>query len=116
MSFWRGTTDVHGHVKAGAQVVAAALLAQARSSQAPSSPSTTPTTPEQALEQVHRMLPGLGDPTPVVLDGSDAAVGQTIGQLQLRSVALVGSHGAIDAATAVLTTRPPTVLLGDETG
>ncbi len=115
MSFWRGTTDVHGHVKAGAQVVAAALLAQARS-QAPSTTPTTPTTPEQALEQVHRMLPGLGDPTPVVLDGSDAAVGQTIGQLQLRSVALVGSHGAIDAATAVLTTRPPTVLLGDETG
>jgi len=148
VSFWRGTTDLHGHVRAGAQVVAAALLAQARSSQAPSSPSpsTTPTTPVQALEEVHRMLPGLGDPTPVVLGPGDAAVGQTLGQLQLRSVtgatilaitrdgqellepsstetlragdtlALVGSHGAIDAATAVLTTPPTTIPPGDEPG
>jgi CPA2 family monovalent cation:H+ antiporter-2 len=150
VSFWRGTTDLHGHVKAGAQVVAAALLAQARSSRAPSSSSSSSsspssrssspsTTPVQALEEVTRLLPGLGDPTPIVLDVGDAAVGQTLGQLQLRSVtgasvlaitrdgqellepsstetlrvgdtlALVGSHGAVDAATAVLTTPPTTV-------
>jgi CPA2 family monovalent cation:H+ antiporter-2 len=144
VSFWRGTTDLHGHVRAGAQVVAAALLAQARTSQAPAPTTPSPTTPAEALEQVQRLLPGLGDPTPVVLGAGDAAVGQTLGQLHLRSVtgatvlaitrdghellepsltetlrvgdtlALVGSHGAIDAATAVLTT-PPTTLPPNDT-
>jgi CPA2 family monovalent cation:H+ antiporter-2 len=144
VSFWRGTTDLHGHVRAGAQVVAAALLAQARTSQAPAPTTPSPTTPAEALEQVQRLLPGLGDPTPVVLGAGDAAVGQTLGQLHLRSVtgatvlaitrdghellepsltetlrvgdtlALVGAHGAIDAATAVLTT-PPTTLPPNDT-
>jgi CPA2 family monovalent cation:H+ antiporter-2 len=97
------------------------------------------TTPVQTLEEVTRLLPSLGDPTPIVLTMGDAAVGQTLGQLQLRGVtgasvlaitrdgqellepssteklrvgdtlALVGSHGAVDAATAVLTTPPTTV-------
>jgi CPA2 family monovalent cation:H+ antiporter-2 len=149
VSFWRGTTDLHGHVQAGAQVVAAALLAQARSAQTSSpspSPSPSASSLAEALEQVQRLLPGIGDPTPVVLGAGDAAVGQTLGELQLRSVtgatvlaitragqellepastealqagdtlALVGSHGAIDAAIAVLTTPSTTLPPGDEPG
>lgn len=138
VSFWRGAEDLHGHVKAGAQVVASALLAQARAQTTPSVAGAprSASSAKDALDQVHRLLPGLGAPTPVALIEGSPAVGQTLGELLLRSVtgatvlaitrgdvellepsatevlrvgdtlALVGSHGAMVAATEMLTAGP----------
>ena len=73
IGFWRSTTSLAGHVRAGAQVVLEALERQ-RSIDEPIT---------QRLEQ---LLPGLGPITPVRLDPDSAAVGQTLAQLNLRGL------------------------------
>lgn len=78
VAFWRTATNLQGHVRAGAQVVADALLAQARRRAAP-----TETLP---LERAHQLLPGLGELVAVPLDNGSAAVGKTLGELNLRGV------------------------------
>lgn len=127
--FWQGATELHGHVRAGAQVVLEALVEQAhRGGVEPKS------APHHAadLRAVQRLLPGLGEPTPVELEPSSPAVGRSLSQLNLRGVtgasvlaiqrgeegvlvptatdvlragdvlALTGTHAAIDAARAML--------------
>lgn len=76
--FWRSATNLQGHVKAGAEMIVEALVAQARKR------STTPD--EEALEQIKHLMPGLGEPVPVRLDEASAAVGKTLAQLNLRGV------------------------------
>jgi CPA2 family monovalent cation:H+ antiporter-2 len=123
-AFWRRATDLQGHVRAGAQLIAEALAAQARRGAAePSDPS---------LEAARALVPGLGEPTPVRLDPDSPAVGRTLADLNLRGVtgatvlailrgdegavvpsaserlcagdvlALAGTHEAVGAATALL--------------
>jgi CPA2 family monovalent cation:H+ antiporter-2 len=75
---WRRATNLHGHVKAGAEMIVEALVTQARK------PAAAPD--EQALEQIERLLPGLGELVPVQLDDRSAAVGKTLAQLDLRGV------------------------------
>ncbi|MFN0151846.1 MAG: cation:proton antiporter [bacterium] len=76
VAFWRSAANLHGHVKAGAEVIVAAL---AKSSHAAASNES------RLLEQVHQMLPGLGSPTPVRLDARDPCVGKELRTLQLRA-------------------------------
>jgi CPA2 family monovalent cation:H+ antiporter-2 len=77
VGFWRSAKDLHGHVRAGAQVIVAALEAQSRAASAPAPPS---------LEQVGALLPGLGLPVPVALAPESLAVGKTLAQLDLRGL------------------------------
>ncbi|NUN68081.1 MAG: cation:proton antiporter [Bacteroidetes bacterium] len=77
--FWRNATDLQGHVRAGAEVVAAALNSHAHGSRPPKSG-------EERLSEVHQMLPGLGDLVSAQLSGSDPCVGKTLAQLNLRGV------------------------------
>jgi CPA2 family monovalent cation:H+ antiporter-2 len=131
--FWRGATELHGHVRAGAQVVLEALVEQAHNGGV-DEPKSAPRHAAD-LTAVQRLLPGLGEPTPVELDPSSPAVGRSLSQLNLRGVtgasvlaiqrgeegvlvptatdvlragdvlALTGTHAAIDAARAMLS--PP---------
>ncbi|MBZ4423185.1 cation:proton antiporter [Myxococcus sp. RHSTA-1-4] len=78
IAFWRGATNLHGHVRAGAQVIVAALASQSHSRE--------PGAEEHALEDVQKLLPGLGEPVPVRLEDSSPAVGQTLAQLNLRGL------------------------------
>ncbi|NMO15561.1 potassium transporter [Pyxidicoccus fallax] len=78
VAFWRGATNLHGHVRAGAEVVVAALAAQSHSRE--------PGSEEHALDDVPKLLPGLGEPVPVRLEDSSPAVGQTLAQLNLRGL------------------------------
>src|SRR5882672_10169687 len=73
---WLSVTDLQGHVRAGAQVLAAAF------SQARGAPARD-TTPEQ---DVGKMLPGLGSPTRFTLSNGSPAVGKTLASLNLRGV------------------------------
>ena len=75
--FWRSAKDLQGHVRAGAQVIVAALEAQSRAA----SPAAPP-----SLAQVGVLLPGLGLSVPVALAPRSLAVGRTLAQLDLRGL------------------------------
>jgi len=125
VTFWRSATNLQGHVRASAEVILAALAAQARPREmhAGSDP----------LERVHQLLPGLGALATIRLESDSGAVGKTLADLNLRgrtgaavlvvtraeggvivptareelragdTLALAGSHEAIEAARALLT-------------
>lgn len=122
-AFWRTATNLHGHVRAGAQVIVEALAAQTR--------RVGGSADQPSLGAVHALLPGLGEPVPVRLDASSPAVGRTLADLNLRGVtgatvlaitraeqgivptareplhegdvlALAGTHEAVEAAVSLL--------------
>ena len=129
VGFWRSTTNLQGHVRAGSQVIIEALAAQSHVRSAG--------THSDSLEKLHPVLPGLGEPTSIQLEGTSPAVGRTLAELNLRGMtgatvlairrgeagvviptareqlqagdvlALAGTHDAIDAARAVLTGSAP---------
>jgi CPA2 family monovalent cation:H+ antiporter-2 len=131
IGFWRGATELEGHVHAGAHAIIEVLVSQARTGG--TSATEAHKVPDNALNQVHQLLPGLGEPTPVELDATSPAVGKSLAQLNLRGVtgatvlaitrgvegvlvptasevlrvgdilALAGTHEAIDSARALLT-------------
>ena len=80
--FWRRAADLYGHAQAGAEVIVLALAQHA----APASGEDDRTT----IERLHAVLPGLGEPVPVVLDAASPTVGRTLAALDLR-----GRTGAI---------------------
>jgi CPA2 family monovalent cation:H+ antiporter-2 len=94
VAFWRGAADLQGHVRAGAQAIVEALVIQARRGRDAAGPGS-PATAVEALRQVHQILPGLGEPTPVPLDPRSPAVGRTLADLNLR-----GATGATVLAIA----------------
>ena len=72
--FWRGATNLQGHVRAGAQVILEALGNQSHATTAAAEP--TP--------HFGQMFPGLGDAGAVVLSASDFGVGRTLKETNLR--------------------------------
>jgi CPA2 family monovalent cation:H+ antiporter-2 len=124
IAIWRSVRDLEGHVRAGAQAVVAALGRYARAG--------SPAPGTEALADVNRLLPGLGEPIAVRLDSMSGAVGQSLADLNLRGrsgatvlaisrngedivvpaagerlqagdvLALAGSHDAIDTAKELL--------------
>jgi len=129
VAFWRGATNLHGHVRAGAEVIVAALAAQSHSKE--------PGAEAHALDDVPKLLPGLGEPVSVRLEEASPAVGRTLAQLNLRGLtgatvlaiqrgdesvsvptaqevlrfgdvlALTGTHEAVEAAKGLLVAVPP---------
>jgi len=69
---WRSAENLEGHVQAGAAMIIEALARQSREERPPT------------LDAVRELLPGLGDLTPVRLGPTDAAVGRTVGELDLH--------------------------------
>ena len=128
-SLWRSTRDLHGHARAGAEVIGAALSGQMEAETSPQDLSRT-------MDHVSLLLPGLGEPVPVRLSATSAAVGRTLAELNLRGLtgatvlcisrpgaseqqsivpigkdrlragdihsALAGSHDAVDGAREIL--------------
>jgi CPA2 family monovalent cation:H+ antiporter-2 len=129
IAFWRGATNLHGHVRAGAQTIVEAILTQAHKGASLALPPVAP----GPLSEVHRLLPGLGEPIPFQIQRSSPAIGKSLADLNLRGItgatvlaitrgeqglliptaqevlqegdilALAGSHDAIDGATRFLT-------------
>ncbi|XXF78052.1 cation:proton antiporter [Myxococcaceae bacterium GXIMD 01537] len=128
VAFWRSATNLQGHVRAGAQVIVEALAAQSRVKETGTGTAEAP----RSLEQLHGLLPGLGEPTPVKLEERSPAVGRTLAELNLRGLtgatvlaiqrgeegvsipsaqevlrtgdvlALAGTHEAVEAARSLL--------------
>ncbi len=72
--FWRRAANLHGHVRAGAQVILEALASQG---QVPNTEETT------AAKQ---LVPGLGEASTVHLVPGAVAVGRSLKQLNLRGL------------------------------
>jgi CPA2 family monovalent cation:H+ antiporter-2 len=120
IGFYRSASELQGHLKAGAEVVVAALAKQSAA--------------DSSVDLARRLLPGLGDFTAAQVGEGSEADDRTLTELNLRGrtgatilgllrgdrripfpdagerlqagdlVALTGSHDAINAAQALLTT------------
>lgn len=78
VTFWRTATNLQGHVRAGAQVIAEVLAAQSRGRD---------TRPEAlTLERAHQLLPGLGALVAVRIDPGNPVIGRTLADLNLRGL------------------------------
>lgn len=71
-TFWQRATDFEGHLRAGAEVIAAALA------------SGTSNTSEDSLHGVREQLPGLGEPSSFVVGPQSVAAERTLAELNLR--------------------------------
>lgn len=79
IGFWRSATNLQGHARAGAEVVAAALASQMASDKEADHL-------QDAMEHIYTIVPGLGEPVPLrVPDGSTVA-GRTLAQVNLRGL------------------------------
>ena len=78
IAFWRSATNLEGHVRAGSQVIVAALAKQSRSRGESLAPND--------LSQVEQLLPGLGALTVIHLDSTSSAIGKTLAELNLRAL------------------------------
>lgn len=71
VSVWQRVNELEGHVQAGAQMIAAALTPAGGRAAAPS------------IEELERLLPGIGRLTLLGLAPQSAAIGRTLGELDL---------------------------------
>jgi len=78
---WQSAGNLHGHVRAGVEVITEVLAAEARSGLASAGGSHP-----APLDAPLRMLPGLGAPRAVKLQPGSRAVGHTLKSLNLRGV------------------------------
>ncbi len=78
VAFWRRTTNLEGHVRAGVEVITEALMSQAHGGE----PA------EQAPVDFYKLLPGLGlsGPSVIAIPAGSDAVGKTLAALNLRGV------------------------------
>jgi CPA2 family monovalent cation:H+ antiporter-2 len=131
VGFWRSTTDLLGHVRAGAQVIVEALARQG-AADGHARPQDGP----DAMATIRQMFPGIGEPTALRLPEGSSAVGRTLSALGVRGrtgatvlvisrpgravtipdahevlrsgdvLVLAGSGGAVEAARQLLGVEP----------
>ena len=78
VAFWRSARNLHGHARAGAEVIAATLAKQMA--------NTTEMQIHDANKRLDAALPGLGHPIAVVLREDSPAVGLSLAELNLRGI------------------------------
>jgi CPA2 family monovalent cation:H+ antiporter-2 len=129
VAFWRTAMDLHGHARAGAEIIVAALAQQmATEPDGSESPSV-----ERRIERVREVLPGMGNPIPLRIGSGSPVAGRSLADVNLRSVtgatvlailrdrgeqvlmpsgpqllregdllAVIGSHDAVESARALI--------------
>ncbi|HLU66671.1 MAG TPA: cation:proton antiporter [Kofleriaceae bacterium] len=107
VAFWRTTANLHGHVRAGAEVVVEALAASTRESRPPT---------RRPLSEVEELLPGLGKPVSITLGSGSAGIGKSLAELNLRGqtgamvIAITRSDQSVMIPQAGEVLRPGDVL------
>jgi len=94
VAFWRRATNLQGHTRAAAQIIAEALAHQTREGR-----DLTADRAEEALG----MLAGLGSPVSIEVPPNSSAVGKTLAQINLR--------GLTGATVLAIKRGPDTVLV-----
>jgi CPA2 family monovalent cation:H+ antiporter-2 len=74
--FWRSTTHLQGHVRAGTQAILETLAAQSRSGQ----------DGVAKLDELRAMMPGLGEPIVHAIGASSKGIGRSLKDLNLRGL------------------------------
>jgi len=77
VALWRNASNLQGHARAGAQIIASVLANQMASVDGASDDTTL-------LEDVNAILPGLGEPVAIRVIPQSIAVGKSLAQLNLR--------------------------------
>jgi CPA2 family monovalent cation:H+ antiporter-2 len=77
VALWKNASNLQGHARAGAQIIASALANQMASVDGASDETTL-------LEDVNAILPGLGEPVAIRVIPQSIAVGKSLAQLNLR--------------------------------
>jgi CPA2 family monovalent cation:H+ antiporter-2 len=77
LALWRNASNLQGHARAGAQIIASALANQMASSEGGSDEA-------KLLDDVNAILPGLGEPVAIRVAPESIAVGRSLSQLNLR--------------------------------
>jgi CPA2 family monovalent cation:H+ antiporter-2 len=77
VALWRNASNLQGHARAGAQIIASALANQMASVDGASDDP-------KLLEDVNAILPGLGEPVAIRVIPQSIAVGKSLAQLNLR--------------------------------
>jgi CPA2 family monovalent cation:H+ antiporter-2 len=98
VALWRNASNLQGHARAGAQIIASALAHQMASTDGLSDET-------KLLEDVNAVLPGLGEPVAIRVVPQSIAVGRSLAELNLR-----GATGATVLAIRRGTTQIPTPL------
>ncbi|HWL38815.1 MAG TPA: cation:proton antiporter [Gemmatimonadaceae bacterium] len=78
LALWRNASNLQGHARAGAQIIASALAHQMASSDGALG------TESNRLEVANIMVPGLGEPVAVRVEPESLAAGRSLAQLNLR--------------------------------
>jgi CPA2 family monovalent cation:H+ antiporter-2 len=103
--FWRSTTSLDGHVRAGAQVLLEALARQSYSDRV------------TAEMEVRRLVPGLGEATTLKLPRQAPSVGRTLKQLDLRGLTgasvIAIERGSSEIMQVIHPSAEETLLEGD---
>ncbi len=87
VAFWRSAESLHGHVRAGAELIVETLAAQSKAkSPGAQSPAGETLSPPSQWETMLAMLPGLGTPVPVTVELKSLAAGRTLADLNLRGL------------------------------
>jgi len=73
---WKNAENLQGHIRAGAEVVVEVLMSQAKKGPAVSS--------KDSLDEVRRLIPGLGEPVPLRIGRDFSGIGKTLAELNVR--------------------------------
>jgi len=112
VAFWRSAKNLHGHVRAGAQVIVEALAKEEAAPEGHAQPSPQ----GDALAAFRAMFPGLGEPVAVRLPPESPAIGRTLSDLGVRGatgatvLAISRASGSVMIPTASEVLRADDVL------
>lgn len=106
ISFWRSATKLHGHARAGAQVIAATLAQQMAHEEEIRG--------RRAVVRVREIFAGLGETAPVRIEADSPSAGKTLGELNLRELTDATALAILrDGEEVLLPTGKDTVRAGD---
>jgi len=80
LALWRNASNLQGHARAGAQIIASALAQQMASTDGSSDADIT------RLKVANTMVPGLGEPVAIRVAPESLAAGRSLASLNLRGV------------------------------
>ncbi len=83
IAFWRNATNLQGHARAAAQAMIQAIGRQTQTGRAMEADHRAT---QQRLDDVNRIIAGLGSPISIVLKPSSSAVGRTLAEVKLRGL------------------------------
>jgi CPA2 family monovalent cation:H+ antiporter-2 len=141
VAFWRTAADLHGHARAGAEIIVAALAQQMATDPAGEAEGSA-----DGIQRVHKLLPGLGDPVPLRITRGSPVAGRALAEINLRGItgatvlailrhgeqvlmpaggevlhdgdllAVIGSRDAVESARALVAPAGPPDLSVDPAG